>query len=446
MRVMIASVPHPSHVYPLVPYAQSLQNAGHEVVFATPPGAEDTVIAAGLTPVTVGVPTPISPENLKKKGIPDHAEMERYANALRLEGTDRDHWDVVFQNMAFNARMFAPTEPQPEFDGLVDFAKQWQPDLVLWDSWFQFGAIIARACGAAHARIVICPDYGGWSVELFAERGNDEVAAIGKNPLEAAIEPVAARYGFDVDDELMLGQASIDPLPQPIRLSKNINAITVRGIPYTGGARKPEWLYGKPEKPRIALSVGLSARLWQFDGDPRLPTLFEALAELDVEVVATLGGPQLNSVDTVPDNVRVVDFVPLTQLMPTCSAVILHGSTGTVWSALSAGVPQIVLTTDEPNRMVYTGDGENLRVHNAERDGDAWVATKYITDSNAGLSINHQTETVEEIRAKINAVITDPTYREGAAALRKEWLDRPSPAEVIPELVRLVEETRRAAA
>lgn len=445
MRVMFAAIPHPSHFYPLIPYAQSLQNAGHEVVIAGPPGAEDAVVSAGLTPVSIGEPTPISPENLQKRGLPDPEEMDRFAEALQLDAANRDHWDCFFQNFAFNSRVFVPDGPEEEYDGLIEFAKQWQPDLVLWESWFQFGALIAKACGAPHARILIGADYGGWSVELFAEKGSDPaVAAIGKNPLVAAIEPVAARYGFEVDDELLLGQVTIDPLPEPLRLSKHIDTIPVRAISYNGGARKPEWLFGRPEKPRIALSLGLSARLWQFDGDPRLPKLFAALGELDVEVVATLGGPQLNSVDSVPDNVRVVDFVPLVQLLPTCSAIILHGATGTFWSALAAGVPQVLPTTDEPNRMIYEGEGENVKVRNAERDGDSWFMSRYLTDSGAGVWINHQTETVEEIRAKIHAVVTDPAYKEGAAALRKEWLDKPSPAELIPELIRFVE-SRRAA-
>jgi UDP:flavonoid glycosyltransferase YjiC (YdhE family) len=445
MRVMFAAIPHPSHFYPLIPYAQSLQNAGHEVVIAGPPGAEDAVISAGLTPVSIGEPTPISPENLAKRGLPDPEEMERFAAALGLDGAQRDHWDCFYQNFAFNSRVFVPDagvpEHQADYDGLIDFARQWQPDLVLWESWFQFGAIIAKACGAPHARILIGADYGGWSLETF--RGTDP-ATVGTNPLVAAIEPVAARYGLEVDDELLLGQVTIDPLPEELRLSKDVETIPVRAISYNGGARKPEWLFTRPEKPRVALSLGLSARLWQFDGDPRLPKLFAALGELDVEVVATLGGPQLNSVETIPDNVRVVDFVPLVQLLPTCSAIILHGATGTFWSALAAGVPQVLPTTDEPNRMIYEGEGENVKVRNAERDGDSWFMSKYLTDTSAGVWINHQTETVEEIRAKIDAVVSDPAYREGAAALRKEWLAKPSPADLIPEFVRLAESGRSA--
>jgi UDP:flavonoid glycosyltransferase YjiC (YdhE family) len=438
MRVMIATVPHPSHFYTLVPYAQALQNAGHEVVVAAPPGAEPMLIAAGLTPVSNGVPTPLTPANLEKVGRPDLEKMDEFGDAFGFDDLTRDRWDVFYQVFAFNDRMFLPVEPQEAMDGLVDFAKQWQPDLVLWENWFQFGAIIARSCGAAHGRILISPDYAGWSMELFAEKG-DQVAGIGGNPIVEALEPVAKRFGFEVDEDLLLGQFTIDPLPRELRLSQHINALPVRAIPFNGGAQKPEWLYGKPSKPRVALTLGLSARLWQVDGDPRLPKLLAAVGELDVEVIATVTEQQLKQVETIPDNVKVVEYVPLTQLLPTCDAIISHGATGTFWSAHSAGIPQIVLDTDEKHRMIWVGEGDDLRVVNADRHGDSWVCAKYMSDHNAGLRVNHQTESVAEIRAKINTLLTDPSYREGAAALHKQWLDRPSPAELIPELVQLVD-------
>lgn len=439
MRVMIATVPHPSHFYTLVPYAQALQNAGHEVVVAAPPGAEPALVAAGLTAVSNGVPTPLTPANLRKVGVPDLEKMDRFADAFGLDDATRDRWDAFYQFFAFNNRMSIPTEPQATLDGLVDFAKAWKPDLVLWENWFQFGAIIARASGAAHARILISPDYGAWSLELYAEKGNDAVAAIGGNPIVEDLEPVAKRYGIEIDDDLLLGQLTIDPLPRELRMSENITAAPVRAIPYNGGAQKPEWLYGRPAKRRIALTLGLSNRLWQVEGDPRLPKLLAAVGELDVEVIATVTEQQLKQVETIPDNVQVVDYVPLIQLLPTCDAIISHGATGTFWAAHSAGIPQIILDTDEKHRMIWSGDGDNISVSNADRHGDSWVCAKYMTDHNAGLRVNHQTETVEEIRAKVDALLTDPAYREGAAALHKAWADRPSPAELIPELVRLVE-------
>ncbi|MFD8237383.1 nucleotide disphospho-sugar-binding domain-containing protein, partial [Streptomyces sp. NPDC059696] len=80
----------------------------------------------------------------------------------------------------------------------------------------------------------------------------------------------------------------------------------------------------------------------------RTAKLLEAVAELDIEVIATLNDNQLAESGPLPDNVHTLDYVPLDQLLPTCSAVIHHGSTGTFAAASAAGLPQVVCDTDEP--------------------------------------------------------------------------------------------------
>ena len=444
MRVIIATVPHPTHFFQVVPYAQALQNAGHEVCVASLPGAETDIAAAGLTAVTSREHVPLSIANLKRSGyLPSQEIRQRYSDALGLDPVESDHWDVFYQYYAFNARFFLPGEIKANIDDLIDFAVAWQPDLILWESWFPLGGIMARVCGAPHARILIGSDYGGWSVELFAGRGNRAVTELGGNPLVDAIRPVAERYGLEIDDDLLLGQRTIDPLPPEMRLSKNVAALPVRGIPYSGGGVKPEWLYGKPERPRVAVSLGLSVRLWQQVGDPRVPKIMEAVDGMDIEVVATLTKTQLSETPRVPSNVRVVEYVPLSQLLPTCSAIIYHGAGGSFRAAQAAGIPQLIVDTDEPHRMIFSGEGDDITVTNADRHGDSWFCTKYITEHGAGLRMNHQTQSASDIRAQITSLLTDPAYADGAAALRKEWLAKPSPADIIPDLTRLAEEHRR---
>jgi hypothetical protein len=44
---------------------------------------------------------------------------------------------------------------------------------------------------------------------------------------------------------------------------------------------------------------------------------------------------------------------------------------------------------------------------------------------------------VDEIRSQIVKVLDDPSYRDGATSLRQDWLARPAPAEIIPDLEKL---------
>ena len=440
MRVLLATVPHPTHFFQIVPYAQALQNDGHEVCVVVPPGGEEQLMAAGLTVVSFGEHVPLSLPNWQKHGLLPSQEMRaKFAEALRLDPVEADHWDVFYQYYSLNARFFLPREWREDIDGMVEFAKTWQPDLVLWESWFPLGGVIARACGAAHARILLSPDYAAWSVELFADRGTPEVTALGENPLVEAVRPVALRHGLEVDEDLLLGQRTLDPLPQALRLSKRVTSIPVRGIPYTGGSMKPEWLYARPQRPRVAVTLGLSVRLWQEGGDTRVPKVLEAISDLDVEVVATLSEGQI-AATTVPDNVRVVEFVPLNQLLPTCSAIIYHGAGGTFRAAEAAGIPQMIIDTDEPHRQIFSGAGENLKVSNADRHQDSWLLSKYLTERGAGIRMNHQVQSAAEIREQIVRLLEEPGFAQNAETLRKEWLAKPSVADIIPELTALVGE------
>ncbi|CAM5717085.1 hypothetical protein SVIOM342S_07858 [Streptomyces violaceorubidus] len=68
----------------------------------------------------------------------------------------------------------------------------------------------------------------------------------------------------------------------------------------------------------------------------------EAIDGLDIEVVATLGAEERRLLTHVPDNVRLVDHVPL-HALPSCAAIVHHGGAGTWSTALAKGVPQIAM-------------------------------------------------------------------------------------------------------
>ncbi|MEV4224113.1 nucleotide disphospho-sugar-binding domain-containing protein [Nonomuraea sp. NPDC049725] len=434
MRVMLTVWPQRCHLFPAVPYAHALQTAGHEVVIACPPGAEDDITAAGLTAVVCGVPETTAQGWARPDLAPNVPEMDRLAAELGVSPADRDSWDVFYQFLLSAAKYHLPPEPSADNVALVEFALAWRPDLVLWDPWFPGGAVAARAAGAAHARVIMGPDYSGWATELFAARGP---AAAG-NPLAAAVRPLAERYGVEVDEELLLGQWTVDPLPPEMRVSTTLTSLPVRWIPYNGGGVKPSWLYGPPERPRIALSLGLSTRTYH-QGEWRTPKILEAVADLDVELVATLDANQLVGLPPIPDNVRVVDYVPLSQLLPTCSASINHGSSGTFWASVAANVPQIIADTDESQRLEFTEEGGSVI---PERHILSPIAASYIVGRGAGFRLDHQKQSAEEVRALIVSTLEDPAYKAGADALHEEWLDRPSPSDIVPDLEKLTAQHR----
>lgn len=457
MRVLFTVFPSTAHFLPIVPYAWALQSAGHEVCVASAPGVatgvavsefQASVTAAGLTAVSCGEPELLSVHDAGYEDyeslLPTMGESDAYAAALGIAGDERHFWDVFYHFTLLTIRNYHPPKPRQDVQAVVDFARRWQPDLVLWDPWFPCGAVAARAAGAAHARVLMAPDYTAWASERFASRRIEARDGLPANPLAETMRPLADLYGFEVDDELLLGQWTIDPLPPGMRLPSAATTISSRCVPFNGADVLPEWLYEKPSRPRLALSLGVSTRMF-FKGDwGRLAKLLEAVGGLDVDVVATLNQNQLLDVaGEVPGNVRTIDYVPLTQLLPTCTALLHHGSPATYAVAVANDVPQLVADTDEPTRIVgkATGDGIEWDLQ-CQKQLTAGPISRFVAGRRAGARIDHQTQSVAEIRELIHGVLTDQSYRDGAAALHREWAAAPSPVALVPVLERLTAEHR----
>ncbi len=128
--------------------------------------------------------------------------------------------------------------------------------------------------------------------------------------------------------------------------------------------------------------------------DPRellLPTL-RALADEDVLLVATTGGPGVDVLGALPHNARAAEFVPHSALLPHVSVMVTNGGFGGVLRALSHGIPLVVGggTQDKPevaNRVHFAGAGINLRT---------------------GAPTEH------DVRQAVRRVLTDPRFRHGA--------------------------------
>lgn len=454
MRVMFAVFPATAHFFPMVPHAWALRNAGHEVRVVTVPGPptgvavpnfEHRITQAGLSALTCGSPEPLSVmDSADPALVPTLEGSESYARHLELSPDEQPHWDVFYHFLLTTVRNYHPPHPRQDIAALIDFAREWQPDLVLWDPWFPAGSVAARACGAAHARVLNALDYSAWVGPRFsrARARNPQAPA---NPLLETLGPLAEKYGFTADEETLYGQWTVDPFPEPMRLPTRARTVPVRYVPFNGGGVVPDWLRTRPDRPRVVISLGVSTREATRGDWGRTASLIEALAGLDIDVIATLNATQLEDLrDPLPNNVRTVDYVPLSQLLPGASAVVHHGANGTFAAAVEAGVPQIVCDTDERPRFIgEVADGSVDWRLMCQKQITATPVAKHVARHGAGLRINHQTQSVAEIRDLVREVLRDDSYVRGAQSLRQEWSSAPSPAAIVPTLEKLTSEHLR---
>lgn len=412
MRVLISPASDRSHLNPVLPMAWALQGAGHEVRVAAHPDLAQDITEAGLVGVSLDGADELPPMTSVSDHIIGDDERERLTAALGLAPGESHPWEFFAYYLIASMRIFCPpgadpARPQPLVDDLVGFARHWRPDVVIWDPIWLPGAVAARACGAASVRFMWGPDYVGWTCERFEARRPFLPGGV-ENPMEACMRPLASRHGVEMDQALLLGDATVDPIPHEVRVDTGQRVIDVRQLPSTGAGIVPEWLRTEPEKPRIAFTLGASQRKYQGDDADMIGVMLEAFAGMDdVEVVATLNADQLAG-QRVPPNVRTFDYIPLGRLLSTCSALIHHGGGGSYAAATATEVPQVVL----------------------EVDPEAWAYGRKVTEPGAGLYLRPKEMSAEEVRAQLRRVLDEPSFAKGAAALADDWRSIPSPNDV----------------
>lgn len=417
MRVLFTPFPASTHVNTQVPLAWAMRSAGHEVCVATQPDVLDDIRAAGLTAVAVGEVMDVGAK--MNQGDDPPPDDESWLDVLDIGELRQDRltYDYVHGVLTtWTHVVHQNTVTRPLIAEMVGFARSWRPDLVVWDTMYYAGSVAAMASGAAHARLMFGLDLVGWMRQFYLRHLASRPVELHEDPLAEWLGPVLDGYGRSFAEEAVVGQWTVDPLPTSLRLPVDHQYVPMRYVPYNGPTVIPAWLREAPARPRVCLTLGRSFREIVGGDQASIAALLDAVSDMDVEVVATFTAEQLASLPGVPDNVRVVDFVPLDVLLPSCAAVVHHGGSGTVTTALAHGVPQIMV----PNRMW-------CNVPKARR----------VSDLGAGLHVLADDFTADDLRSMLTRVLTEPSFRTAAARVRAEVLAGPAPGELVPVLERL---------
>jgi glycosyltransferase (activator-dependent family) len=420
MKVMFTCFAHDTHYYTMVPMAWALRNAGHDVRVISQAELTDTITASGLTAVPVSAGGwPATDHRAPELFDRIHQPGTQHVRHFDFTGIDRLQWtweNLLGLEMVMVPALYASMNDDLTIEGTVDFARYWQPDLVVAETYTFAGAVAARVVGAAHARLIWGPDNAGQARRAFLAHAAAQPAEYREDPTGEWLGNVLARYGCQFDEEVLTGHWTIDTTPPSARLCTESRTVGVRYIPYNGPAVVPDFLSAPPQRRRVCLTFGLAERA---EGRPviSLAEILDAVADLDVEFVATLNATQLAGVRVVPDNVRVFDFVPLNDLLPTCSVVVHQGGCGTRATAEVHGVPQLMLTDG--------WDTEVKGIH-LERVG-------------AGLCLPMTQLTAARFRDRLVRLLDDASFTRGAQLLREEALAERSPNDAVP----LIEELTR---
>lgn len=391
MRVLFTSTSGSGHIQPLVPLAQALLRAGHELRFATAPASAAVVTSAGLRHLPAGRSWP------KWRETPDFPVFASYAAI--------DDWLIAFQT-----RMVRGVAARAFLADLLPALDEWQPDVIVRDS-MEFGGYLAGELrGIPHA-------VAGF-VWFFPERLRRHYdAALDALRVEhglPAIGEPAAPYPYLVLAGMPRSWVAGDEWVPP-------TAHFLRPVPFNQWQDDPlpAWFEHLPDQPTVHAAFG-STDAW---GNPSdiFAAIVEGLREENVNLVLAGGRHQvLQEYAELPPNVRLEAFYPYNKLLPRCDLFITHAGYGSAMAALAAGLPVVAI----PLGADQFRNGHRL------------------ADLGAGVMLDRTERTPARIRDAVREVLDNPACRQRARALQAEIDALPGPERGVALLEQLARERR----
>ncbi|WP_409462148.1 glycosyltransferase [Amycolatopsis sp. GA6-003] len=377
MRLMFSSGAGYSHLAPMLPLARAAREAGDEVAFVTGPEAMRYLENTGLHAVSVGQPSdPAAAASTWQRAREEMAGMTADERLSHLVAE-------YLVGLGAAARL----------DGMVEFVRDWRPDLVIANLAERAAVMAAGLAGVPYAMHAIGPPKAAATMERAWEVANGLVRERG---LEELPPRDAVPYLDFWPEELRPADVAWEyPTRWPLQPA---------GVMPTPGPR-PAVLDGLPYDRTVYVTLGTT-----HNARPGvLESMVAALRDEPVNVVATIGRDgDLSRFGEQPGHVRIEQFVPQTQLLPAVDAVVCHGGSATVLGALAHGVPLVVLPLAT----------------------DHFEVAAQIQAAEAGIAV----ESADEILAAVQTVLTDRTYRASAESLAAGIAEQPGPAAVAARL------------
>lgn len=361
-------------IFSLMPLAQAVRNAGHQVFVAGPYDVMTTITAAGLPAVS------ISDRSMHGMMVDRRGELQSIPVDLH-------------ERYLFNGRCFGRFAAAC-LDGLLDLADRWQPDLVVGGALAFAAPLVASHAGVPYVK---------HAVDMGEPRTIDLAAA-------AELGPELERLGLY---EMPRHDLFVDTCPPSLRPADAVPVQPMRYVPYTTPRALEPWMYTRGGKPRLLLSAG--SRVTPDRDFDTLSGLVHKIQGLDVELLIGAPDDVAEKLQPLPRNVRA-GWLPLDVLAPTCDLVMSHAGGNTVLGSMAYGVPQVLV----PYLPYVVSYSQRLHEYGAAR------------------MVDPDEDSAENLVEACCEVLGTPSYAERARAVAAEMATMPMPAEVVPALERLV--------
>ncbi|WP_279024256.1 glycosyltransferase [Gibbsiella quercinecans] len=365
MRILFVGPPLYGLLYPVFSLAQAFRVHGHEVLIASAGKFAQKAAEAGLVAFDAA------------PGFDSEADYRR-----REDLRKKNHAGTKMGNFSFFSEEMA--------DRLVEQAGAWQPDLIIYPPLGVVGPLIA-----AKYHIPVVMQSVGFAHTPWHIKGVTRSLADAYN-----------RHGVTTPPRDL---AWIDVTPPSMSILENDGepVISMRYVPYNGGAVWQDWWVRSPGRKRLLVSLGTVKPM--VDGLDLISWVMDSADEVDAEIILQLSANARSDLRRLPPNVRLVDWIPMGLFLNGADGFIHHGGAGNTLTALHAGIPQIVF-----------GEG-----------ADRPVNARAVVDRGCGI-IPGKNGLSSDL---INTFLSNASLRTASAQVAAEMAAQASPAQVAEQLV-----------
>jgi len=403
-----------------LPIAGELAKRGHKVAFCNPAEAPSKLIAeAGFDNLLLKHPLFYLPMT----GELDLRSLYRQFTSERLKREFGNLFSVVAKLVQVIPTRMPPITPdvwnmdhfaaligmlnenfvRASYNAFVALMRDYEPDVVV-DFSNPFACLAAKVVQKPLATILQADMHPASQGFIWWKGPPPDmpvpVSIVNGILAEHNLEAISKMEELFVSDlTLVLGMPETDPLPEeagvtyigPI-LWQKADAHMPGWFDALSRAKPVVWVYaGNPRYLPVSTPV---------DSDVVLHACIAALAEQDVQVVLTSGHHALpKGILPLPTNFRYESFVPGLAMAERSDLLIHHGGYGSCQTGLYTGTPAVIIPT-------YSERESNARRIAAVGAGDYVVPVEQ--------SWRKKRVPVEELRAKINQVLSDPSYATNA--------------------------------
>ena len=343
-RVVVASAGYLGDVAPYVPIANALVERGHDVSFLTPAGFHPMLAGERFTLTTY--PLDLSPSGMRSdprherlmrhplrntlplgrylmaKGFSDDPDAARRSVQRALDGAD-----VLLTHPSFAT----VAQPVAEAAGVPVVFGHLFPMLLPTRSWgpamperhVRLGPLNGAAWGAAAG------------AAQLAFRGGE----LGRFRRSLGLEPVGIMRLADRADRIVMLVApeyfgrDAPPDWPPMTWA----GFSIWPGPASAAVDPALAAYVDDGDPPVLVTLGTSAAM---NAGEQFAEIAQGLDAVGLRSVFLVGGPE--NLGPLAGRPGVVEFAPLTRLLPRCGAAVVSGALGSVAACVRAGIPMVV--------------------------------------------------------------------------------------------------------